>query len=544
MKLLDLIHKESQISFRGLLATAAVAGISNAGILAVINAAAAHASGNNHDVWHMALFAVIMALYVLAQKHTMLTTTSEIEQVLDRIRVRIADKVRRCDLHTLERIGRSDIYACVSKETLTVSQSATVLVVGAQSAILIFFTVLYIAWLSMTAFLLSVSFTLMAVSIHFKQRRKLNQDLHEAMARENQFFDALTDMLDGFKETKMNRARSEDLYDYTRGISASATELKIRTQSLLSTNFIFSQTSFYLLLATVVFIVPNFSHAYSDVVIKTATAVLFLIGPISNLVGAIPVLAMANAAAENIATMEETLDRGMDRTLSADPPLTGFRNIELRGVCFSYGGPGDGSEFRVGPLDLTVQAGEMLFVAGGNGSGKSTFMKLLTGLYPPSAGVIRVDGRELNGADTDAYRQLFAVIFSDYHMFKRLYGLHNVDPARVQGLLDEMELTGKTRLEGDQFQTLDLSTGQKKRLALVVAILEDRPVLVLDEWAADQDPVFRKKFYTELLPRFKQQGKTVIAVTHDDKYYGVADRVARMEEGRIKVIAAGGDHGL
>jgi putative pyoverdin transport system ATP-binding/permease protein len=543
MKLLELLKKESSISFPSLVFTAGIAGLSNAAVLAIINTSAGQAASDIHSIQHVAMFGIVMALYIIAQRHIMLTTAAEIENILDRIRVRIADKLRRCDLAILERIGRSDIYACVSKETVTISYSAVALMIAAQSAILTFFTILYIAWLSLTAFVLSTAFMAVAVSIQFKQREKLAKDLQKSIARENELLDSLTDMLDGFKEVKMNRARSADLFAHIKEVSDSARELKTQTQFQLATNFISSQVIFYLLLATVVFIVPRFSQAYSDIVVKVATAVLFLVGPVSVLMGSIPVLAAANASCDVIAALEERLDQGLERAVTAALPMTSFREISFDGVFFRYMDPTAAFSFSVGPIDLTITAGEVLFITGGNGSGKSTLMKLLTGLYRPMGGVIRLDGVDINEANIDAYRQLFSVVFSDYHLFRRLYGLRAVDPAQVEALLAEMELEKKTRLSDNSFQTLELSTGQRKRLALLVSLLENRPIYVLDEWAADQDMAFRRKFYEEILPRLRKSGKTVVAVTHDDRYYHVADRVIKMEMGKITKIEPGSSYG-
>ena len=182
---------------------------------------------------------------------------------------------------------------------------------------------------------------------------------------------------------------------------------------------------------------------------------------------------------------------------------------------------------------MLFRSGELVFITGGNGAGKSTLLKLLTGLYQPAQGVVRLDGELQTEANQDAYHSLFTHIFSDFHVFRRLYGIDPGGGEQVEGLLRRMELEEKTRFTDNGFETVELSSGQRKRLALIVGELEDKPIIVLDEWAADQDPRFRRKFYEELLPELKRRGKTVVAVTHDDKYYGVADRILSMREGTL-----------
>lgn len=182
---------------------------------------------------------------------------------------------------------------------------------------------------------------------------------------------------------------------------------------------------------------------------------------------------------------------------------------------------------------MQIRRGETIFIVGGNGSGKTTLLKLLTGLYQPHSGAILVDRELLTRRNAQNYRELFSTVFSQFHLFDRLYGLEGVDPERVKAVLDEMQLSGKTRFEGGRFTDLNLSTGQRKRLALAVTLLEDKQILVFDEWAADQDPHFRKYFYEVVLKRLRDQGKTVIAVTHDERFWQQADRIVKMEYGSI-----------
>jgi putative pyoverdin transport system ATP-binding/permease protein len=541
MKLLRIFVAELSVSPWKLLGIAGLAGLSNALILAVINGAAEHATESNVNLRYVGMFFIALAVYVIAQRFIMVTSTTEVEHIIHRLRTRITKKISSSELAILDGIGRAKIYAGVTKEATTISQAAPTMVIAVQSGILIFFCVAYIAWLSRMAFVLTAVVTAVALVVHFRQVKKVNKEIHTALNQENRLFDSLSDILNGFKEAKMNSARNAGLHQHTLDVSEKASEMKARVQSQIVTHFVFSQVSFYFLLATVVFLLPTFSQTFSDVVTKTTTAILFLIGPITSLVGSIPIFLNSNAATTNILELEDALQKSDGRQEPAAAPIsqTSFKQIGLHAVHFRYPASKHGEEFSIGPLDLTISRGETLFITGGNGSGKSTLLMILTGLLYPNSGDMRLDKRIIQPSNAQGYRDLIAAIFSDYYLFKNLYGLPADAHEQVHDLLELLELTDKTDLIDDTFTNINLSSGQRKRLALMTSLLENRPIHIFDEWAADQDPVFRRKFYEEILPDMKKKGKTIIAVTHDDRYFDCADRIIRMEEGQITSTGPG-----
>jgi putative ATP-binding cassette transporter len=254
---------------------------------------------------------------------------------------------------------------------------------------------------------------------------------------------------------------------------------------------------------------------------------------------AAPLFDKANVGLGHVFALEQRLENGATRATGADssdsdvPDFRGFREIQLDNLAFTYRNEAGTTLFKAGPWNLTIQRGEILFLVGGNGSGKSTALKLISGLYQPDSGSLRVDGVEIVPGSIQAYREMFSAIFTDFHLFERLYGLEHVDGEQVSMLLRYMGLEEKVRFEGGRFSTQDLSTGQRKRLAMVVALLEQREICLFDEWAADQDTAFRDVFYKILLPALKRTGKTVIAVTHDDRYWRCADRCVRLDVGTM-----------
>ena len=532
-----IVRREMQSSLQRLVVMSCLGGVSNAAILAAINAGAQEAGTGSVSIWAAALFVVALYLFIKTQHYIFITTTVEIEAIIHSLRVRLMDLVRRSELIPLDAIGRSEIVAAINKDTAALTQATNMIAFAGQGIVLIVFVGIYIAYLSMLAFLLSVAILGVAGVIFHAKSHELAAGQREAAQWDNRLFDRLIDLLDGFKEVRLNKSRSDSLYDDVVEVSRNAANIKIRTQSETFKRLVFSQTSMYLLLAAIVFVVPALSSSADGSIAKTTTALMFVVGVCIGLVQTIPILTAANAAADNIQRLEDRLQAiASEVPEGAELSLRRFDKIEMRDILFRYVDKLSEAVFQVGPVDFTLRAGELVFITGGNGSGKSTFLKVLAGLYTPDSGSITLDGAGVNDLTRDNYRSLIAAIFVDYHLFRRLYGIADPDPSEVDRLLSEFRLRDKTRLVQGEFSTLDLSSGQRKRLALIVSMLEKRPILLLDEWTADQDPDFRRKFYDELLPAFLRAGATIVVITHDDRYLDelkLPARRLRMDEGRF-----------
>ena len=531
---LRLIRDEGSLQPSRMAAMSGLAGLASAAVLGLVNTAAEAASRSASTTAYFFAFLGVTAIFLLSKRFILLSSIRETEQIIHRLRLRIVDKVLRSDLVALDRIGHNNILASVGKDTQILSQAAFMLTNASEALAMLVFAMAYLAWLSLPAFIIGGAFIGIAVLFHLAKMNRVDQDLREALNRENICLGTITDFLAGFKEIKLNTLRAQDMSRHLLAESVQAAGSKTGALETLARHFSLTQAMLYMLIATMVFIVPIFSDSFSNVVVKTATTMLFMVSSITILVAAIPVFAEANAAASHIRAIETELTATTWPAEPAGLPAFGkFREIKLEQVSYKHHRPGDDKPFTLGPMNLRVKAGEMVFISGGNGSGKSTLIKLLVGLYPPTTGTIEIDSEAVDQHNLAAYRDMFAVVFSDFHLFKRLFGMMEAEQERIEGLLHLMEMERKTSVANGLFSTLDLSSGQRKRIALMVALLEDKPIIVLDEWAADQDPQFRAKFYQTMLPELKRQGKTIIAVTHDERYFGVADRRISLEYGQI-----------
>jgi putative pyoverdin transport system ATP-binding/permease protein len=284
-----------------------------------------------------------------------------------------------------------------------------------------------------------------------------------------------------------------------------------------------------------VFVAPQFSDLEGASLTKTTTALMFVVGACFGLVQSMPVILTANSAADRIYQLEQILQKIAVEPSEVMIPKR-FDNIEMRNIVFRYVDKFSDTPFQIGPLDFSLHSGELVFIVGGNGSGKSTFLKVLAGIYPPHSGEITLDGIRVDDNTRDTYRALMSAIFFDYHLFRRLYGISELEQNELGRLLAEFRLADKTGISNGEFRTLELSGGQRRRLALIVSLLEKRPILLLDEWTAEQDPDFRRRFYDQLLPEMLQAGATIVVITHDDRYLAelkLPARIVRMDEGRI-----------
>lgn len=537
MNFLELIKVESREVMNKIMIYATISGLANASILAIINAAAGSVGYGESNYKYLIMFVIALVINIITQRYIFDKSSTIIEQIVHGIRVRLTGKIRRSEMVDLDAIGKAEIYNRMTQQTSEISQSAGVIIAALQSAIMVSFSIMYLATLSLWAFALTIIIVGVGISIYLGKEKFIIQFIHKTNASEVKLFTAITHLLDGFKEVKLSKDRSNDLSNHISTVASEVRGHRVQTEKLYNWNYIFAQSFFYVLVAVMVFILPRFIEVYADSVTEIAAVILFIIGPLSTVVSGFPAYTKANIAVLDINDLEKNLDQKNGRPHRFDESvqtrIASFNTVALKGVEFSYFDSQKDALFKTGPVNLTLKKGETLFIVGGNGSGKSTLLKLLTGLYTPERGKIEVDDIPITPENIQEYRELFSAIFSDFHLFDRLYGIKDWSKDQIDSLIREFQLEDKTSFRDGVFTNINLSTGQKKRIAMIVALLENRPICVFDEWAADQDPEFRRYFYYEMIPKLKQSGKSIIIVSHDDQYFGTADRIMKMDYGQL-----------
>lgn len=537
MTILELINQEAADGRRRIFIAATLAGGANALVLGLATTAAK--TPGEAPLHLFAFFVAAVAVYGIGARYTYNRTADIVQSALLRIKLRIVDKVERAELEQLERIGAAEINDRITENMTDISDASSLLANLLQSVCILVFATLYLVAISVPAFVMMTLMLVIGASLYASMHKAVREYLSHAAQKRLLFFDTLMDLLGGFKEVKFSRRRGRDIREDIAETGGELYVTTLKASRLFNDHWIFANVFLLVFIGAIAFVLPMHTTLDAPTLGGLVAAGMFIWGPVGGLVGGFPAYVRCNVALEQIATLEEKLDAATreDASASAADPWSGrFSTLEASEVQYEYASDNGGETFHIGPMNLTVTAGEVLFIVGGNGSGKSTFLKVLTGLYRPTSGAVRVDGVAITRETAPVYREMISAIFSDFHLFAKLYGLLGVDEPVVRGLIAQMQLDDKTSFEKGRFTKRKLSTGQRKRLAMVVTMLEDRPICVFDEWAADQDPVFRKYFYEELLPLLQRKGKTVIAVSHDDRYFRCADRVVTMEEGKIRSI--------
>ena len=322
MSFLELVRREMHGSLPRLLVMSALGGLSTAAILAAINAGL-QGSGS---LWAATLFLVALFLFIKTQYYVTITTTAEIEAIIHKIRLRVMDHIRRSELLPIEAIGRSRIVAAITSDTAVLTQASNMLCFSIQGAVLVFFVAIYVAFLSLAAIVTTILVIGVAgVIFHYKNRR-LAAEKQKSAEWEGRLFDRLTDFLDGFKEVRLNAARSLDLFEDASEVSRTAANIKINSQAETFKLIVTSQISMYVLIGAVVFVAPQFSEALGGLTLtKTTTALMFIVGACFGLVQSIPILLNANAAADRI----EQLEIELQATASAFDAAGSQRQADL-----------------------------------------------------------------------------------------------------------------------------------------------------------------------------------------------------------------------
>ncbi len=459
------------------------------------------------------------------------------QRAVRELRLQLSRRVVWTPLRTLEELGAHRIMATLTDDVTAISAGLTAIPMILIQATVVIACLVYLGYLSLV---LGVAVTLLIAlgvsSVQFAVRIALKH-LVAARADQDALFKHIRALIDGAKELKLHSGRRQAFLDEVLQRTAISFERhNIVGNVIFSVALSWATVLFFIQIGLILFVLPKVVDLTPQVLIGCTLTLLYALVPLDVIGSMLPSIARANVALVNIKSLGLALPEAEpepDSTLR--PPAVMESKIEFKGVVHAYYNESENSSFALGPLDLTINPGEILFIIGGNGSGKTTLAKLLAGLYAPLEGIIRFHDRTITDQTRDHYRRHFSAVFSDFFLFDSFLGLDRAQiDNKAKGYLSMLQLDHKVSVNNGALSTLNLSHGQRKRLALLSAYLEDRPTYIFDEWAADQDPKFKEFFYMNLLPDLKASGKTIVVISHDDKYYHVADRILKLDYGQIE----------
>ncbi len=516
-----------------------VSGLASTAFIAVINQALHHGGRPGRLGWVFLGLLVLLPLARFTSGHLLVRVS---QTMFHDMRMQLCRRILDTPLRDLELIGAGPLLASMTEDVGTLGNALGAVPMLSMQITIVACCLGFMAWLSWQLLLVVLAFMVFGLVTYLLPIRFANRQYRMMRQAWDSLFGHLRGLAEGSKELKLHRRRrGAFLGDLVAKSSLALRRYTIAGNTIHSAATAWGSILFFVLIGVVLFVVPGVVAVTPTTLTGFTLAILYMLGPLDFVLNFLPQMGRAGIAMRRMERLGGNLAPGTALELAAAaaapprPAAAAWSRIELAGATHSYFREREEDRFTLGPIDLTLRPGELVFLVGGNGSGKTTLAKLLTGLYAPETGEVRLDGQPVAEAARDDYRQLFSVVFQDFFLFEQLLGL---DSPRLDqdaaGYLGELHLERKVKVEEGKLSTIDLSQGQKKRLALLTAYLEDRPILLFDEWAADQDPQFKKVFYLKLLGDLKARGKTVVVISHDDHYYSLADRIVKLDSGQVE----------
>jgi putative ATP-binding cassette transporter len=535
MKLLYTFLRESKGVVTIAVITAFLSGITSTAVLAVVN------NGLNGGLetagWSLWAFVGLCLAVIVTQLVSELVLLRLSEGTAFDLLVKMVNKILNTPLRSLEKLGPHRLLATLNSDLRAVSQAVTLAPLLCLYTAIILACLGYMAYLNWQMFLCLLVFFALTLALYQGAAMRGEKQFELSRDDRDTLYGSLRGLTEGTKELKLNAHRRKAFIEHLLVVPAESVRRR-NVAGYLSYRIagIFGRIAFLAVLGLLLFAAPKFFTDDKAVINGYMLAILYLNMPLTGLLNTLPTLGSARVAMRKINELglSLTADDLPGEMLALPEPKLALESVGLSAATHRYRRESESGEFVLGPIDLEVRPGEVVFIVGGNGSGKTTLAKLLVGLYLPESGDLLWNGKPVLEVGLDSFRNNFSMVFSDFYVFDRLLGSFGADlDARAQHYLKVLQLDQKVQVKDGVLSTTALSQGQRKRLALLNAYLEDRSVYVFDEWAADQDPSFKKVFYHELLPELRQRGKAVVVISHDDHYYDVADQIVKLDYGKI-----------
>lgn len=530
MNLIQFLLRASWTTVAIAIFTGSLSGACSAILIALINNAVSNNSSTSQ--WSFVGLAVVALLTGIMSQYLLVSLS---QSAVYKLRLRMSGWILECPLRHLEELGANRLLATLTDDVQAISGTVFSIPFLCVDIALILGGFVYLGWLSWLVFLGTIVCLAAAIALVHFLLTKARFILKLAREQQDQLFKHFRAITDGIKELKLHTQRREAFLQAELQVTAALSrDYNITSMGIAAIASNVGQLMFFIIVGLLVFGLPQLITISTPVLSGYVLTITYLMRPFGDVLRLLPELNRASVALQKIDTLGLSLASSSEIISQNKPELQHFNCIELNQITHTYHREHEDSSFTLGAINLAFHPGELIFIVGGNGSGKSTLAKLITGLYIPEAGEIYLDGQLVTELNREAYRQLFTAVFADFYLFEKVLGINinNLD-TQAQQYLKQLQLEHKVKVKDGILSTTNLSQGQRKRLTLLTAYLENRPIYLFDEWASDQDPLFREIFYKQLLPQLKHRGKTVLAITHDDRYFHLADRLIKLDYGKL-----------
>jgi putative pyoverdin transport system ATP-binding/permease protein len=535
MKLLSFLIRYAPGSVAVATLAGIISGVSNTALLALFNMAL-QPQGYSKTTLVTSFVALCLFLPLTRFISEMLLTKLALNALFD-LRMRLSRQMLSAPLRHLEELGAPRLLTALTDDVPVITGTLVVFPLLCINIAIVIGGLIYLGLLSWVVLLMVLGAILLGVLTYQLPIIKAMQYFKRVREETDALFAHFRALTSGAKELKLHKRRREAFLSE----SLESTAANLRRDNLAGMRIYIAASSWgqvlvFVVIGLVLFVLPSMQTLDVRALTGYTITLLYLMTPLQVIMNTVPNLGRASVALQKVEKLGlELKAKGTEgESTVSHAPRGDWRRLELVGVTHRYRREGETEDFILGPLDLTLVPGEVAFLVGGNGSGKTTLAKLLVGLYIPEEGEVRLYNRPVTDQNREFYRQHFSVVFSDFYLFESLLGLDSPRlDEQASNFLAQLQLTHKVEVKDGALSTTELSQGQRKRLALLTAYLEDRMIYVFDEWAADQDPLFKEVFYYQLLPELKAKGKTVLVISHDDRYYHVADHIIKLEYGKI-----------
>ena len=522
--------KKDEKAYFSLVLLVIMSAFGNALIISIVNGTLNGANGGYQN--GLAIFFLFgILLYLLGQKLLRTRFIYLTNTIIYSKRKELTEKILNTSFQKFEGIESGRIYAGLNNDTEVISEAANLIILGATASTTILCCFIYLGILYLWGLLIALSVIMVAMFLYFKVGQKARLIWNQTRDIQNTFFKFISDLINGFKELAIHEDKREEFKDDMLQKCNLYKEKRIAASLKFANVFILGEFLFIAVIGAVTFLFPYLFNGISNGTLRSFVIIfLYMSSPVYTLLNTIPNIIQVKISWERISGLIRQLSLVESKFKLSETKIEDEVVVDLKDLYYEYKDEQD-KVFSVGPINYQFKSGEIVFITGGNGSGKSTLAKLITGLYPPDSGEILINHKRVEPEGLGRY---YSAIFSDSFIFGRLYGIDYANKEEMmQKYLKILRIDDKLTIDDGVFSKTKLSSGQRKRLALLVSYLEDRPIYLFDEWAADQDPEFRKFFYHTLIFDLKNLGKCVIAITHDDRYFDLADKVIKMDMGKI-----------